>query len=108
MSQWQWIVALSTTEAEYVAAAEGVKKVVWLKKLLYLMGDGSDYVELKIDNQGTIKLVQNPEFHKRTKQINVRFHYIREKVQEGNWRVNYIKSKKQLADPDEKFKQGSI
>lgn len=98
MSQRQRIVALSTTEAEYVAAAEGAKEAIWLKKLLNSMGEHIGCVELKIDNQGAIKLVQNPEYHKRTKHIDVRFHFIRDKVEEGTIAVNYVRSEEQLAD----------
>lgn len=98
MSQRQRIVALSTTEAEYVAAAEGAKEAIWLKKLLESMGGEGNSVELKMDNQSAIKLVQNPEYHKRTKHIDVRFHFIRDKVEEGTIVVNYVKSEEQLAD----------
>lgn len=84
MSQRQRIVALSTTEAEYVAAAKGA---IWLKKFLDSMGVESNSVELKIDNiESAIKLVQNPEYHKRIKHIDVRFHFIHDKVEkELSW-----------------------
>jgi len=50
------------------------------------------------DNQSVIKLVKNPEFHRRTKHINVRYHYIREKVNEGLFSLEYISSKEQIVD----------
>ncbi|KAL4104202.1 hypothetical protein QTP88_019511 [Uroleucon formosanum] len=50
------------------------------------------------DNQSAIKLVKNPEYHKRTKHIDVRYHYIREKFSEGMFTVEYAPSKEQLAD----------
>lgn len=87
-----------TTETEYVAATEGAKEAIWLRRLLEPMGDNNNCVKLKIDNQGAIKLAQNPEYHKRTKHIDVRFHYIREIVKEGFIKITYIKSEEQLAD----------
>ncbi|XP_060857196.1 uncharacterized protein LOC132934828 [Metopolophium dirhodum] len=50
------------------------------------------------DNQSAIKLVKNPEFHRRTKHIDVRYHYIREKFNEGLFSLEYISSKEQIAD----------
>lgn len=62
------------------------------------MGDKIDTVELKIDNQSAIKLAQNPEYHKRSKHIDVRFHFIREKIDDGTITVSYVKTEDQLAD----------
>ena len=51
------------------------------------------------DNQGTIKLANNPEFHKRTKHIDIQYHYIRECITNHQIRLYYIPTKEQLADP---------
>ena len=51
-----------------------------------------------MDNQSAIKLVHNPEFHKRTKHVDVRYHYIREKYASGDIDVYYVTSKEQIAD----------
>ncbi|KMQ85201.1 integrase core domain protein [Lasius niger] len=76
-SQRQKLVTLSTTEAKYVAAASAAKEMIWLRKLLSDIGHGcSEATVLFIDNQSAIRLVKNPEFHKRTKHIAIRFHII--------------------------------
>ena len=50
------------------------------------------------DNQSAIKLIKNPEFHKRTKHIDVRYHFIREKFNYGCFDLQYIKTVDQIAD----------
>lgn len=54
--------------------------------------------ELKVDNQAAIAMSKNPEFHKRTKHIGVRFHRVRQEQEAGNVMVNYVPSSEQLAD----------
>lgn len=99
MSQRQKIVAMSTTEVEYIAASDATKEVIWLRHLLESVGAVSnDPTMMKVDNQGAIKLIKNPEFHKRTKHIDIRFHFIREKYDEGQIEVSYVPSSDQLAD----------
>ncbi len=77
-SKLQSIVALSTFGAEYVAMCEVKKEAVWLRYLLAELGfrKKSILVKLYTDNQGSIALSNNPEFHRRTKHIDVRFHLI--------------------------------
>ncbi|UYV73967.1 hypothetical protein LAZ67_11001633 [Cordylochernes scorpioides] len=82
-SQKQSTVAFSTTESEYIAPCAATKEMVWLRRLLKDIGIKMDRpTVLNIDNQAAIKLVQNPEFHKRTKHIDVRYHYIRTKQED--------------------------
>ncbi|UYV84678.1 hypothetical protein LAZ67_X003069, partial [Cordylochernes scorpioides] len=76
-SQRQPIIALSTTESEYIAACSAAKELIWIRRLLQGIGcDITKETELYIDNQAAIKLVENPVFHKRTKHIDVRYHFI--------------------------------
>ena len=97
-SQLQKSVALSTSEAEFVAASEGAKELVWLKRLLSeIKGDKSVPV-LFIDNASAIKLTKNPEFHKRTKHIEVRYYYVRELYQNGNINIEHVRTDEQLGD----------
>lgn len=51
-----------------------------------------------MDNQSGIRLIKNPEFHFRTKHIDVRYHFIREKYEEGMFELNYIETKSMIAD----------
>ncbi|KYM94367.1 Copia protein [Cyphomyrmex costatus] len=53
---------------------------------------------LRVDNASAIKLMKNPGFHKRSKHIDVRFHYVRERVQEQQLKIEYIPSEEQVAD----------
>ena len=98
-SQRQRVVALSTTEAEYLAASAATKEAVWLKHLLRDINQPvEDPITLKIDNQSAIRLVRNPEFHKRTKHIDTHYHFIREKYQNRDIDVTYVPSNNQIAD----------
>lgn len=98
-SQRQKLATLSTTESEYVAASTAVREAIWLRKLL---GDikypCSGATVIKVDNQSAIKLVKNPEFHKRTKHIDIKYHYIREKYGEGSIVIEYVSTIYQKAD----------
>ena len=97
-SKIQSTVALSTTEAEYMAACEGIKELIWVKRLLSELSTDSSTPLLCMDNRSAIKLVKNPQFHKRTKHIDVKFHFIREVYGSGGFTLNYVPSSEQLAD----------
>ena len=98
-SQRQKMVTLSTTESEYVAAATAAKGKIWIRNLLKdLSANCEKATALYVDNQSAIKLAKNPEFHKKTKHIDVRFHFIREKVVSQEIAVVYIPTESQKAD----------
>jgi len=98
-SRRQSVVAQSTAEAEYIAAADATKEILWLRELLKNVGaEQKDSTELRIDNQAAIKLIRNPELHRPTKHIDVRFHLIRDHVEKKNICIEYVSSKEQLAD----------
>ncbi len=82
-SKLQNNVALSSTEAEYMAACEAGKEALWVSRFLAALGFRLPTlpVDLRVDNKGAISLTENPEFHRRTKHIEVRYHWIREKVE---------------------------
>lgn len=98
-SERQKTVALSTTESEYVAATHAIKELVWLRQLLneLLPMQLADPVFF-MDNQSAIRLVKNPEFHKRTKHIDVKYHFIREKYEERLFILDYMPTENQVAD----------
>lgn len=98
-SKRQQTVSLSTTEAEFIAAAEATKEAMWLRKLLSDIGhlyDGPTL--LNVDNQSAIKLTRNPEFHRRSKHIDVRYHFICEKLTENVIDTKYVNTENQYAD----------
>ena len=83
-SRKQSSVALSKTEAEYVAAWSACCEAVWLWKLLCDLFDLSmDATCIHCDNQSCVKLSENPVFHDRSKHIEIKYHYIRDMVQRG-------------------------
>lgn len=97
-SNRQKCVALSSTESEYIAGSEAVKELVWLKRLTDDLDVNVGNPVLYMDNQGAIKLTKNPEFHKRTKHVEVRYHFMREKFEEGIFQLKYVNTKEQVAD----------
>lgn len=98
-SRKQDIVTLSSTEAEYVAATMCACHSVWLKGLMEeLMGEPVGLMKIKCDNSSTIKLSKNPIMHRRTKHIEVRFHYLRELVNQGKIELVFVPSSDQVAD----------
>jgi hypothetical protein len=99
LSRKQTSVALSTTEAEYIAACSASSEVVWLRKLLAGLFD----LELEVtcifcDNQSCIKLSENPVFHDKSKHVEIKYHYIRDLVQKGVVKLQYIGTDEQIAD----------
>lgn len=99
MSQKQKVVALSSCEAEYVAASTAACQAVWLAGLLQeIMGTLVTPPRLKVDNKSAIALTKNPVHHDRSKHIQTRFHFIRECVETGKIDIEFASSAEQLAD----------
>ena len=87
----QSCVALSTSEEKYVTACSASCEEVWLRKLL------SDLFDLQLDatciycdNQSCVKLSKNPMFHDKSKHIDINYHYIRDMVQKGVVKLQYV------------------
>ena len=98
-SRKQQIVALSTCEAEYVALTSAIQEAKFLSQLLVDMNGGAkSKVILNVDNQGAICLAKNPVHHQRTKHIDIKYHYIRGEIQEGNVELKYVPSSDNIAD----------
>jgi hypothetical protein len=98
-SKKQATVVLSSTEAEYIAGAHATKEAVWLRQLLSELGqDMSSPTVLCIDNQSAITIAWNPEFHDRTKHIDVRYHFLRQVVNDGMVELTYTPTGEQVAN----------
>lgn len=83
-SKRQPIVALSSTEAEYIAISSAVGEIMWLRQMANEMNaDMVKKVTLYCDNQSAIKLAESDAFRPRTKHIDIRYHHLREKVDAG-------------------------
>jgi hypothetical protein len=100
---WHWVkqqvVALSSCEAEYIAASTASTQALWLVRLLSdLLDRDIGAVELRVDSKSALALAKNPVFHERSKHIRLRYHFIRGCLEEGNFKACYINIKDQLAD----------
>jgi hypothetical protein len=93
------VVALSSCEAEYIAASTVSTQAIWLTRLLGdLLGRDARAVDLRVDNKFALALAKNPVFHERSKHIRVRYHFIRDCLVEGSIKAGYINTKDQFAD----------
>ncbi len=96
-SKKQSVPAQSAAESQYYAATSAANEGIWLQKLIRDLGIKQDTITLFEDNQACIALAKNPEDHKRTKHIQVKYHVIREYVAKGLIKMVYCNTKDQLA-----------
>ncbi|GKC84060.1 hypothetical protein Tco_1139777, partial [Tanacetum coccineum] len=94
----QTIVATSSCEAEYVAAASCCGQVLWIQNQLLDYGFNFMNTKIFIDNQSTISIVKNPVFHQRTKHIEIRHHFIRDAYEKRLIEVDKIPTERNVAD----------
>ncbi len=98
-SKKQSTIALSSTEAEYVALSEAAREACWLRSLHGELGFPQDGPTLiRGDNDGSVALAKNPQFHKRSKHIAIRWHWVRDLVQDGVVRIENCRDRNQTAD----------
>jgi hypothetical protein len=98
MSKRQSVVALSSTEAEYMALTHVGKEAIWLRRLCMELGFELGSMEVRCDNQGAIHLAKNPAFHSRTKHIDIQYHFIREKVEKKLIQLTKVDTMKNSSD----------
>ncbi|GJS67592.1 retrotransposon protein, putative, ty1-copia subclass [Tanacetum coccineum] len=94
----QHVVALSTTEAEYIALTEAVNEAICLRGLLEELGVELNTVAVNCDNHDAIHLLRNHVFYERTKHINVRYHFIREVLEAKTVNVLKVGTEHNVAD----------
>ncbi|GJX87217.1 putative ribonuclease H-like domain-containing protein [Tanacetum coccineum] len=94
----QTIVANSTTEAEYVAAANCCGQVLWIQNQMLDYGFNFMNTKIYIDNESTICIVKNPVFHSKTKHIEIRHHFIRDSYEKRLIQVIKIHTDHNVAD----------
>jgi len=98
-SRKQSLVGQSTTEVEYIAAAETAKSIIWLRELLGEMRHPLDGpTRLMVDNQSAITVAARTSAHGRTKHIRLRYHFLQDEVAAGTLRLEYVNTKAQVAD----------
>ncbi|XP_073101446.1 secreted RxLR effector protein 161-like [Elaeis guineensis] len=98
-SKKQSVVARSSAEAEYRAMALGIYELLWLQKLLQELQLLNKFpLRLYCDNKAAIEIVSNPIQHDRTKHIEIDRHFIKEKINQDQICITYIRSSDQVAD----------
>ena len=99
-SRTQKCVTLSTSEAEYVALGDAVKELLFLRQVWHFMISGKGMLCFPVfeDNQGALQLSKNPVSNLNSKYIDVRHHFSRELVRQGDIIVNHVPSEYQHAD----------
>jgi ribosomal protein S12 methylthiotransferase accessory factor YcaO len=99
-SKKQISTASSSTHAEYVALSEASREACWLRNLYTKLGLLQEEVPTTIhgDNDGSVAMANNPQFHSRSKHIALRWHWIRELVQENTIHVDTCRDPDQTAD----------
>lgn len=97
-SKKQQVLALSSTEGEYISATAAAKESQWIVSFLSEIGYPLKYTTLYGDNKGANSLVLNPMYHSRTKHIDIRFRYVTELSEAGAIKIEHYTTKKMIAD----------
>jgi hypothetical protein len=97
-SKKQVSVALSTAEAEYVAAGSCCAQILWIKQHLLDFNLKLERIPIFCDNTSAINLTKNPVLHSRTKHIEIRHHFLRDHVEKGDIVFEHVNTENQLAD----------
>ncbi|KAH9727082.1 Integrase catalytic domain-containing protein [Citrus sinensis] len=98
VSKLQTVVALSTTEVEYMTATQVCKEAIWIQRLLEDLGHKQEKFFVYCDSQSALHIARNPTFHSRTKHIGVQYHFVREVVEDGSVDLQKIHTKENLVD----------
>lgn len=86
----QHIVALPSTEAEYIGVTEAVREALWLRGLVNELGISQDNIDVFCDNQSANHLCKNHTYHERTKHIDIRMYWIRDVISDGKVQIRKI------------------
>ena len=97
-SKKQHSVSTSTAEVEYIAAGSYCAQILWMRNQLVDYGLQLEKISIFCDNTSAIAITENPIQHSRTKHIDIRHHFIREHVMNGNVKLYFVPCEKQLAD----------
>ena len=93
------MVALSSTEAEYIALTEVAREASWLRNLYEELGYPQTYpTTIRDDNNGSIAMARNPQFHQQSKHITIQWHLIRDLVSDNVLTIEECRDPEQTAD----------
>ena len=95
---FQKVVALSTTEVEYISMTEAAKEALGLIGLIKELGVMQEIITVYYDNQSAIQLSKNQVFYERTKHIDVKLHFIREELSKGSVNIHKISTDENPSD----------
>eukprot|EP00253_Pinus_taeda_P008992 PITA_08992 len=98
MSKKQSVVALSTTEAEYMAATHASKEAVWLQRLCSSMGLVQGAIRIDCDSQSAIFVAKNSAYHSKAKHIDVQYHFVRDMIEDKKVLLVKVDTLKNTAD----------
>ena len=99
ISKKQSSVAMSSAEAEYMAASLVCREVIWIRSLLAGFGfkqEGPTVIHE--DNAACVQMSKNPVNHSKTKHIDLHYHFVRERVESGEVRLDWLSTEKMIAD----------
>lgn len=94
----QSTIALSTTEAEFMALAKGIKEAIWLNGLMTEIDQGQNPVDIYCDNQSVIHLLKDQMHHERTKHMGIKYNFICKAVAKKTIRVKKIHTSQNPVD----------
>ena len=97
-SRRQRTVATSTAEAEYMAAASATKEALWLGYMLRDLGIETKSIPIWSDSQAALALIKNPMVSQRSKHIDVAYHFVRERAENGTVSFDYVTTEEMAAD----------
>ena len=98
-SKKQNCIALSTSEAEFIAVAQATAQIKWIRQLLSEIGFAQKLpTSLFEDNQSTINMIKNEGALQRTKHVDVKYHFLRHEQASGTISVTFCPSEKKIAD----------
>ena len=108
-SRQQKSLAMSSSEAEYYALTEAAKEVKFVVQLLITMGiKVSLPVIVRVDNIGAIWMAENASAGSRTKHVELKYHFIRQYVEEGFIRIIFVRTEENISDVFTKNVTGEI
>jgi phosphoribosyl-AMP cyclohydrolase len=103
MRKSQVVVALSTTEVEYMTTTHARKEAVWLQRLCSGIGLVQQAVSIDCDSQSAIFMAKNPTYHSKTKHIDIQYHFVRYMVEEKKMLLMKVVTLKNVANSLTKF-----
>ena len=99
LGPWTTVCTTRWLLARRASSATAATQALWLSRILAeLLGTNVDVVELKVDNKSALALAKNPIFHERSKHIRIKYHFIRDCLEDGSIKASHIATTDQLAD----------